>query len=583
MKKIIYIYISVLFICLSSCDDFLDRYPQDRIAAVNYFYTPDDLKAYMNSFYGINFWPKPSTHGSDFDSDNQISINVNTRLDGTRSPATTGNIGFGWVRRANFFFENYKKVEENHYLSEYQQYLGEAHFFRALTYFSLLQTYGDIQWLTQVLSDNSPELYNAKDPRNFIADKIIEDLDVAITYLQTTKTDGCTRVNKWMALLIQSRVALFEGSWEKYHANTPFGVSGANPNKYFQKAAEAALELINNGPYAIYTTGGVNAYKNVLMLQDFSNNSEIMFWRKYDNDLGRGESAFTNDRLLRMRFPTNNAITKQLADSYLCDDGLPISLSPKFMGHESLSDEMQNRDPRFFHTIANRDEPRLIQDGVVTSYWGTDVYDKLNTTADLNSLAGYINIKGYNPNASYHLNQYEESPQIIYRYAEALLNYAEAKAELGSISQADLDISVNILRARVGMPAMALSIGFDDPAWDFPTLSSLINEIRRERRVELACEGYRWNDIARWAAADELIVGKRPKGFMASQIISINPHPVDDKGFLDPFQKALRENGATEGYDFVLGRDYLNCIPYPDLVLNKNLTQNPGWPDPRNQ
>jgi hypothetical protein len=196
---------------------------------------------------------------------------------------------------------------------------------------------------------------------------------------------------------------------------------------------------------------------------------------------------------------------------------------------------------------------------------------KLNTDAYHNSPAGYINIKGYNPDMNFHVQQYEESPGLIYRYAEALLNYAEAKAESGSITQADLDLSINKLRKRVGMPDLKLDNIVTDPNWDFPTLSPIINEIRRERRVELACEGYRWDDIARWAAADELIVGKRPKGFKASQVAK-NPYPVDAEGFLDPFQKAL-----PSGYGFILGRDYLNSIPISELVLNPNLIQNPGW------
>src|SRR5690606_35052929 len=163
------------------------------------------------------------------------------------------------------------------------------------------------------------------------------------------------------------------------------------------------------------------------------------------------------------------------------------------------------------------------------------------------------------------------SPGIIYRYAEALLNYAEAKAELGDITQDDIDISIKKLRDRVGMPNLELGNIAHDPNWDFPDLSPVINEIRRERRVELATEGFRWDDIARWAAADELVVGKRPRGFKASQL-AVNPFPVDENGFLDPFQ-----NAVPNGYGFDVNRDYLNSIPLTEIVLNPNLAQNPGW------
>jgi hypothetical protein len=570
MKRI-YLYLSILLIGLPSCDDFLDRYPQDAISDVSFFYTPDDLKTYMNSFYSTSFFAKYPNHGGDFNSDNQVGTNVDTRLQGTRVVATSGSIGFSWIRRVNYFFDQYRKIEEDYKLSDYQQYLGEAYFFRALSYYSMLLSYGDIQWITHELNTNSPELYNPRDSRDLIASNIITALDSAVIYLTSDKTKGQGRINRWIALLIQSRVALFEGSWQKYHTGTPFGVQGANPGKYFQKAAEAALELIESGPYDIYTTGNpLNDYRELFALQDFSNNVEIMFWREYNNELSRGSSDFTNDRNHRMEFPNNNSITKQLADSYLCIDGLPISISPLFEGHESLRDEMKNRDPRFCQNIATHNEiQRIHKDGTI-DYWG-NVYDNLNSSAYHNSPGGYINIKGYNPDMNYHVQQYEESPGMIYRYAEALLNYAEAKAELGTITQNDLNLSINKLRQRVGMPDMELDNITADPDWDFPDLSPIINEIRRERRIELACEGYRWNDIARWAAADELIVGSRPKGFKASQVAN-NPYPVDEEGFLDPFQKAM-----PNGYGFVLGRDYLNSIPISEIVLNPKLTQNPGW------
>ncbi|MNY34922.1 SusD family protein [compost metagenome] len=172
----------------------------------------------------------------------------------------------------------------------------------------------------------------------------------------------------------------------------------------------------------------------------------------------------------------------------------------------------------------------------------------------------------------FHLQQYEETPSIVYRYAEVLLNYAEAKAELGTITQDDINNTIKKLRDRVGMPNLDIASITPDPAWDFPTLSPLINEVRRERRVELSLEGFRFFDIQRWAAADELIYGKRPKGLLAAQFTS-NIFPVDNNGFLDPYK-----NIAPAGYGFVLGRDYLNSIPQSEIVLNPTvLKQNPGW------
>ncbi len=556
---------------LVSCEkDFLQRAPLDEVTALDYFKNPNDLKAYVNQYYSSMF-PKYGNHGSDFGSDNEITLSPDRRLEGSRTVSTSGSIGFGNVRSINYFFDHYKKVEEGHKLEEYQQYLGEAHFFRALIYYGLLRSYGDIQWQPTGLGTSSPELYNPRDPRNVVADNIILALDSAVMYLTAEKTRGADRVNKWMALLIQSRVALYEGSWEKYHAGTAFGVEGADPEKYFRKAVEAAKAVMDSGLYGIYSTGDpLSNYKELFSLQSYSNNTEVMFWREYNNELTRGQSGFTNDRNFRMETPSGKTLTKGLADSYLCADGRPISLSPLFKGHASIAEEKEGRDPRFFQTVATPDQVWKIFPNGEVSYW-EEVYNDLNRTADYNAPSGYVIQKGYNPNMVYHVQEFEESPSILYRYAEVLLNYAEAKAELGELTQTDLDITIKKLRDRVGMPNLVLADIATDPNWNFPELSPVINEIRRERRVELSLEGFRWDDIARWAAADELIIGKRPKGIRASQVKN-NPFPVDQEGYLDPFQNAL-----SDGYQFVLGRDYLNSIPETEIVLNPNLTQNPGW------
>ncbi len=557
---------------LSGCDqDFLERTPLDAVTAPAYFKSPEDLKAYVNQYYAAGFFPKYNNHGNDFTSDNQITSAPVQRLDGTLPITTSGSIGFGNVRSINYFFQNYRSVEEKHELKAYQQYLGEAYFFRALIYNNLLRSYGDIQIVTSVLGTKSPELYNPRDARNLVADYIISSLDSAALYLTPEKTKGAGRVNKWMALLVQSRISLFEGTWEKYHAGTEFGANGGSPEKYLAKAAAAAREIIDSGIYDIYKTGApATDYKDLFALQDYSSNKEVMFWREYDNNLTRGNTVFTNDRNFRMETPLGTSITKSLSDSYLCADGKPIAVSPLFSGYETIEKETLNRDPRLSQTIATPGQVwKIFADGT-TLYW-KDAYARLNTTADYTCPGGYIIQKGYNPNMIYHVQQYEESPSILYRYAEVLLNYAEAKAELGTLTQEDIDISVKKLRDRVGMPNLVISDITPDPAWDFPALSPVINEIRRERRVELALEGFRWDDISRWAAGDELIAGKRPKGFKAAQV-SVNPFPVDEQGFLDPFRNAL-----PNGYGFKTNRDYLLSIPVSEITLNPNLTQNPGW------
>jgi starch-binding outer membrane protein, SusD/RagB family len=573
MKYLKIVMSLIALLILNACDkNFLDRKPLDGIGSPDFFKSPNDLKTYVNQFYNLNSFPISNEYGRDYNSDNAVATNFDETLAGTRTLDGAGSPDFTGVRNVNFFFDNYKRVQANNARSTYQQYVGEAFFFRALTYFSLLQGYGDIQWFTSEVGTTSPDLVKPRDKRNIVADNIIADLDSAALYLQTAKTDGASRVNKWMALLIQSRVALYEGTWEKYHAGDPFGVASPQPAKYFTKAVEAATAVMNSGLYSIYSTGSPTTdYYNLFSTQrSFATNSEVMFWRKYDNGLGKGEEAFRREPNYMQRQPYEHSPTKELADSYLCTDNMPISVSPLFKGYTNLGLEAQNRDPRFSQTIGTPGSPWAITaTGAVTNY--DALYATLNTGFQYNSPCGYVLRKGYDAREIYQIPQYEETPAMIYRYGEVLLNFAEAKAELGTITQADIDLSIKKLRDRVGMPNLTLATITVDPKWDFPTLSPTINEIRRERRVELASEGLRFPDIKRWAAADKLIVGKRPHGFMASQI-AVNPYPVAADGFLDPYAVKM-----PTGYGFKIGRDYLNAISKDQLLLNPKLVQNPGW------
>lgn len=573
--KIIIVIIG-LSVLLNACKkDFLEKIPTDEITAPSLFSTTDGLETYMNQFYDRSIFPfyygrpgsSPGSATLDLGTDNLININLQHTeiLRGLRTvPNDGGGWSFGNVRQINFFFDNYKVCEDD--FDSYKQYLGEAYFFRAWIYYKLWMRFGAVPWFnTVVQTDNDAQLYGTKDPRNVVADHMLSDLDSAAMYLPANTGNG-TRVNKWVALLLQSRIALYEGTWEKYHNGDPFGVSDPQPEKYFNKAVEAVSAMMNSGDLSIYNTGNPESdYYDLFIQRSYENVKEVLLWKEFSVDVG-----IVNYRNLRLELPRGYSITKSLADAYLCTDGQPISASPLFQGYDSLSVEAQNRDPRFYQTIFLPDQPWKIE-GSETTTW-REVYNDLNESpADNYSPAGYVMRKRYDPHMQYHDVTSETNPVILFRYAEALLNYAEAKAELGAITQSDLDQTINVLRDRAGMPHLMVSGITTDAEWNFPDLSPVINEIRRERRVELALEDLRWNDILRWAAADELIVSKRPKGFKGVQISS-TLIPVDSDGFLDPFQDVL-----SGGYGFRLDQDYLWPLPTHELVLNPQLEQNPGW------
>lgn len=566
----------ILLIVLSACDkELLDKYPLDEISSGDFFKQVNDLEIYMNQFYtweilkysNLSDGYDRGIYMFDYGTDNTISqSSVSDRLQGVRTvPSNNGDWDYSNIRSVNYFFDNYERCEED--FKEYQQYVGEAYFFRALLYFQMMQKFGDVVWYDHMLDTESEELYAPRTPRNEVADNILADLDSAAIYLSESKIYSSLRVNKWIALGLQSRVALYEGSWEKYHEGSAFGVAGSNPEKYFTKAVEAAEAVMASGKYGIYSKGDAeNDYYNLFILKDYTSVGEIMFWKKFDKSL-----EVTNYRMITGLYPAGIGITRELADAFLCTDGSPISVSPLFVGYDTIANEMANRDPRFYQSIWTPESAWKLEEGV-TTLWGTAIYSNLYNSSKFSTPTGYVMRKGYNFDITTHDLAGEDGPAHFLRYAEVLLNFAEARAELGSITQSDLDRSIKLIRDRVAMPNMDLANIASDPNWDFPDLSPVINEIRRERRVELNNEGFRWSDIARWAAADELIVGQRPSGFLIGDQFPKNKFPQDNEGFLDPYQAKL-----PDGYGFDLGRDYLDPMPVSQITLNPKLGQNPGW------
>mgnify|MGYP006177075773 CR=1 FL=1 len=247
----------------------------------------------------------------------------------------------------------------------------------------------------------------------------------------------------------------------------------------------------------------------------------------------------------------------------------PLGLPPDRAQH-GAEDEAVNRDPRFAQTVWTKGSVWYeYADGRI-DYYGK-AFDRLFQDNIYASPTGYQQRKEYLEKVEYHSSQEEESPTVTARYAEVLLNYAEARTELGTLTQEDLDISINLLRDRVAMPHLVLGSITNDPNWAYPDLSPIINEVRRERLVELVSEDFRRDDLYRWAAMKYLI-GERPLGAKAAQFNNDPGLPVNEEGNLDIFKNAF-----PNGYQFNLDRDYLWPIPESQLILNPNLGQNPGW------
>lgn len=575
IKKILLLLMPISLM-IGCSDAFMDRPDLDNITSDSYWKTPEDLNLFVIPFYtsfpgwGVGSW-NGGIYWNDNNSDNILTSSINTRLAGQNTINTgTGNWSFSSLRSVNTFLAKYQEVDAP--FSEISQYVGEGYFFRAYYYFNLVQNYGDVPWLSKPLEPNSEELYNPRDARNVVVDSILLDLDKAIEYMSSGENSNGNRLNKEIALLFKSRVALYEGTWEKYHQGTVFGVDGSDGTKYLEIAATTAKQLIDNpSGYGIHNTGNINEDYRLLFNQtSYAGSKEVMLWRAFNRDLS---VAHNGQRYLAMIGPGGQGITKELVDQYLCTDGKPISLSTEYQGDHGLVQVSTNRDPRFAQTIYLPGDP-VINGTVVEAFQNS----QLGVSGEGGCPSGYTIFKG----ANHDLEQSSAggvgtTSSPIFRFAEALLNYAEARAELGTITQADIDITINLLRDRVGMPHLSIASIEADPNWEFPALSPIINEVRRERQIEFAAEGYRFDDLMRWQAADELIVGKRMKGvyFMQADFPNIVPGTdvlIDGDGYVDPHKGQI-----TTGNQFNVNRDYLLPVPINEITLNPNLTQNPGW------
>jgi starch-binding outer membrane protein, SusD/RagB family len=577
MKKVLYTLMIMVGLIMGSCEDLLDKTPLDQISDPQFWKSDGDLELYINKLYdGFNAqaWagvgsgggPVPD-QGTDVIISEGNSIGTKNRMDGVVTVPTTGG-GWSWtnVRNVNYFLDNAERVTTG---ANKDQYIGEGYFFRAWFYFDLLKQFGDLPIITKTLSVSDEDiLYSARSSRTDVVNFIISDLDLAIAKMKPKSGVVAGRLHKDVALLFKSRVCLYEGTWEKYHQGTPFAgkTDGA---AFLNLAATAAKAVIDGGNFSLTTGNTKTVYYELFNQVDLTSNKEVLFWKQY-NYITYGDD-FGNQM---WNWPLACGYTREFVRSYLCTDGLPISLSPLYKGDADLRDFAVNRDPRCAQTIMKPGDAIMISLKNDTTKFVTP------WLTGQKGPTGYETRKLRRPQLDPQRGDYSQDlAYIIFRYAEALLNYVEARAELGQLTQADVDLTINKLRQRVGMPNLDLSSITTDPDWpDYGySLTPALQEIRRERKIELAAEGHRLSDIMRWRAHN-LFVGKRPKGTKyTDEFKKINPNlKADSEGYLDPYNTpVLTGPGGTWGFN--PAKHYLLPLPVNELTINPNLKQNPGY------
>lgn len=576
MKKIFLFFAAGLL--LTSCSDLLDTEPYDQFTKQNYFTSENNVKLFANYFYNT-FTGYGSGSGDYYFNtlnDDQASTGI-TNWTFTSVPGTSGawNNPYVEIRRANTLIANVPGIASMSDATK-NNWIGIGRLYRAWQHYKLVRAYGDCYYVDKELDATDEDiLYGPRQPRNDVMDKVLEDLNFAVGNI--TADDGSkVAYNKWVALAMKAEICLFEGTYSKYVTN--------NLNRattYLTEAKNACLEIMNSGKYSLNSD-----YKSNFDSEDLSKNPEMILYKHYVlGVMGHGTIDYTCGST------QVNGMTKDAFDSYLFTDGKPLALTSMDKSdkgvvvsiddnsgygeakHIDISEVLANRDPRLSAAV----DPILQFPGsgyarfggaqsTSSTGYGVMLFDNEKYAKDANG-------KDTNGNRQSTYGNYSDAP--IFWYAEILLNYAEACAELGSCTQADLDKSINLLRDRVNMPHLTTAVAAD-PANNMG-VSPLIWEVRRERRVEMMyCMNDRYYSLQRWNQLDKLDTQKYPNlsrgayvmGFDAEGV-KLTDVDIDADGYIN-----CKNNGAERIYS---DKYRLFPIPNDQANLNPQIGQNPGW------
>ena len=617
MKRIYYILTAlVAAMTFSSCEDFLTKVPKTALSPDSFFITASDLELWTNKFYSdlLEETDIAETFADDMMGSSLSALQKGTRTTSSKSWSTpsvnsdgyiSSNGTFTPLMNINYFLEHSSNCQDE---AVREKYNGVAYFFRAYFYYKMVRQYGDMPWYDYVIgSADAASLNKPRDPRGYVMMKVLEDCDKAYERLPEAWAAGpLFHVSKNAAMALKARAALFEGTFRKYHAGTPYVPNDeetydgktVSSQWFLEQAVEAAKTIM--GKKSLYTGNTMGlapiaknaSYREFFVLEDADPNETI---------LGR---AYRSDEAVTVRhgiqFDMKNgkrSATQRFVNHYLKKDGTAYTETE--LATMEFSAQFQNRDPRLAQTIHGPNYVAVAETAHETLDWER-------------TLNGYRVIK-YISDASHEGATTSTSDFALFRYAEVLLNYAEAKAELGTLTDADVAATIDLIRDRVGMAKMGKVPTTVDPVMEkyYPNAKgaqkAAILEIRRERTVELCFEGFRQWDLLRWKEGKWLTPAST-KGFQGIYLPGLGEYDLDKDGKIDicvyqgtkPSTTAPSSNVleigknwtlsegtkgnltyyASENYTWDEGKDYLWPIPEDQRqITNGALSQNPGWSD----
>jgi hypothetical protein len=590
----------------------LEQLPEATASRDAVFSSEKGLELYANSFYrmlpsanNIHTADAMSDYGARRDAPRFIrpgaySPNVTDNTSASAwdlvalgmSPDNDWNWGWRALRNINYFIANNtdNRVPED----VRKHYMGLARFFRAFFYFEKVKRYGDVPWISRPLDVDDPELFDARDSRTLVMDSVLADIDYAAQNIKTTNDPSRTMISKWVAYAFKARICLFEGTFRKYHTN--LSLTGT-ADAWLTNAAVTAKKIMDESGYKLYEGAGVAQSYRRIFTSAAPVTDEIMLAAVSDAGLSILHAAnwYYTSATTGVRF---NFI-RTFINTYLNIDGTPFTSKP---GYETMEfkDEVKGRDRRLEQTIRMGDYKRISGSTLVPA---PPVFSY--------SFTGYMPIKWSLDDAIYDTRDLNNNAVSIFRYAEVLLNYAEAKAELGTLDDADWAKTIGALRKRAGITGGLTTrptvVDTYMQSKYFPDISNpVILEIRRERGIELTMEGFRFYDIVRWkrgplmemewngiyvpaldvpmdlngdgildVAFYKTLPANRPAGVTyinVSPTVSGQPNSQrlknDNSG-----EVTWLSNIARKWED----KNYLYPIPEPAKTTNPKLGQNPGW------
>lgn len=568
MKKSVLYALAASVMVLASCDDMLDKTPRSEFSNTPAFWSnSNSVESYSNTLYenysgygqggsgGWFYFKSLSDDQADPNFENWTFITV---------PNTSSywSSAFTEIRRCNYIIEGMAMSSLDDAVKK--NYEAIARLNRAWQYFKLVRQYGDVQWQEKVILDPNDEAVNQpRTDRDLVIDDVVADLDYAINNLTTTKAGNAW--SKHMALAMKSDVCLFEGSYCKYRTQADNGKAAdpARAEKYFKLCVEASEQLMSAG-YSLTKNYG-EVYNSV----DLSNNSEVIFWRNYHKDvLGHSTVDYTTGSTAQ------KGITKDAVDAFLFRDGKPLATTT--LDKDDKAYLNKDGDYSLVKMLSTRDKRLSVLIDSVACFKGHGWVrgGKTQQTAEMTSSTAYTIHKYDNfamgaDNPILYRNGigsgYTDAP--IYWISVIYLNYAEAKAELGTLTQTDLDNTINKLLARADVPAMDLNPQAD-PANNHG-VSNLLWEIRRCRRCELMTDNwYRYWDLVRWHQLDKLDSGKYPNINRGANLSNV----TDCQATLDGGYVVA--TGKTRSFD---KKYYFWPIPQNQCSLSPATVQNDGW------